>query len=101
MTGDRSPSTRAEPGGGADSAGVPWHGRSLAPQPFAGDDGEPDPALVAALAGRTPGGATAADVVAALARARVLVPVVAAPRPSEPAPAADGTAADIAADMAR
>jgi hypothetical protein len=33
-----------------DSAGVPWAGRSLAAQPFAGDDGSADPALTAALA---------------------------------------------------
>lgn len=53
-------------------------GRALPPpSPFAGDDGAADPALAAALgacAGR-PG--VVADVVAALALARVLVPVVA------------------------
>jgi hypothetical protein len=60
--------------GGPDSAGVPWAGRTLAAQPFTGDDGRADPALAAALAG---GGERAlAD---ALAGARVLVPVVALP----------------------
>lgn len=33
-----------------DSAGVPWAGRTLHAHPFAGDTGEPDPALLAALA---------------------------------------------------
>ncbi len=35
--------------GATDSAGVPWAGRDLRSQPFAGDDGAADPALVAAL----------------------------------------------------
>jgi hypothetical protein len=60
--------------GGPGSAGVAWAGRTLASQPFTGDDGRADPALAAALAG---GGEQAlAD---ALAGARVLVPVVALP----------------------
>jgi hypothetical protein len=61
-------------GGGraADSAGVPWAGRTLTAQPFAGDDGSRDPALAAALAG-----GSLADVVRAWAPSRVLVPVVA------------------------
>ncbi len=82
--------------GGADSAGVPWAGRTLTPQPFAGDRGEADPALARALAwasGSRPAGAdrpgageeacedaavgAAEDVAAALAAARLLVPVVA------------------------
>lgn len=36
-------------GGPADSAGVPWGGRELHPNPFAGDTGQADPALRAAL----------------------------------------------------
>ena len=52
-------------------------GRALPPtSPFAGDDGAPDPALVAALRG-VPGGPRTARVVEALAHARVLVPVLA------------------------
>jgi hypothetical protein len=48
------------------------------PQPLApGDDGSPDPAVVSALADFQAGTATAADVVAALGQARLLVPVVA------------------------
>ena len=55
----------------ADSAGVPWAGRTLVEQPFAGDDGTTDPALAAALTG-----GTLADVVRAWAPSRALVPVV-------------------------
>lgn len=36
-------------GGPADSAGVPWGGRELHSNPFAGDTGEADPALLEAL----------------------------------------------------
>lgn len=44
---------------------------------FAGDDGAPDPALRAALAARAEGRGTSGEVLALLAGARVLVPVVA------------------------
>ncbi len=48
------------------------------PQPLApGDDGSSDPAVVSALRAFQAGTVTAADVVAALGRARLLVPVVA------------------------
>ena len=40
---------RGAVGGPADSAGVPWGGRELHPNPFAGDSGEADPALRGAL----------------------------------------------------
>jgi hypothetical protein len=56
----------------ADSAGVPWTGRTLTGQPFAGDDGACDPALAAALAA-----GPIAAVVRAWAPSRALVPVVA------------------------
>jgi len=77
----------------ADSAGVPWAGRSLTPQPFAGDDGSPDPALAAALAG----GSALADVVRAWAPTRALVPVVAVLGEGEDLVAVAG---DKSADMA-
>lgn len=49
----------------------------LIPDPgFAGDSGEPDPALTSALAAYA-GGASSADVLLALQDARLLVPVVA------------------------
>lgn len=44
---------------------------------FAGDDGSPDPLLAAALGAFGAGAGSLPDVVAALARARVLVPVLA------------------------
>lgn len=47
------------------------------PSPFAGDDGTADPALVEVLARHAAGRAPLADVVAALAPTRVLVPVLA------------------------
>lgn len=53
-------------------------GRELPPSsPFAGDDGSADPALTATLTRYADGGAELADVVAALAPTRVLVPVLA------------------------
>ncbi len=53
-------------------------GRALPPtSPFAGDDGACDPALAAVLARYATDDATLADVVAALAPTRVLVPVLA------------------------
>ncbi len=82
-------------GPGADSAGVPWAGRTLTPQPFAGDDGGTDPALAAALAAADPEGAATA-----LLAARVFVPVVAVlgdgPAPIGP----HGRPVDKSADMA-
>jgi hypothetical protein len=84
-----------EPGSPADSAGVHWAGRTLAPQPFAGDDGMTDPALARALAT-----GDVEQVAAALVPARVLVPVVAVlgdgPAPVRP----HGRPADAGADMA-
>jgi len=79
-------------GGAADSAGVPWAGRTLTAQPFAGDDGGRDPALAAALAG-----GSLADVVRAWAPSRALVPVVAVLGEGEGLVAAEG---DKSADMA-
>ena len=72
-------SVRAGAEGPADSAGVPWGGRSLRENPFAGDDGSADPALAAALAayGKQPSTTTMQQVVDALGTARVLVPVLA------------------------
>lgn len=55
----------------ADSAGLPWSGREVTDTGFGTDDGSADPALRAALS------ADETTWMAALATARVLVPVVA------------------------
>ncbi len=92
-------SARGVPGGDADSAGVPWQGRELGAHPFAGDPGGSDPALVAALAAfRTGAVGAEAAVVAALAGARVMVPVVAAP--AELGSGAGGLPTDVIAELA-
>jgi len=66
------PNPQLNPDPHADSAGVPWSGRTLTAQPFPGDDGSADPRLVAALAGDD-----LAEIVAAWAPTRSLVPIVA------------------------
>lgn len=65
--------------GTGDSGGVPWRGRTLSEPAFAGDDGTADPQLLEALRRHRGHDATEADVVAALAGTRVLVPVLAVP----------------------
>jgi len=93
-----SPSLRPDAGrAAADSAGVPWAGRSLPRGDFAGDDGTADPALRQALDDRAAEATDDAAVVRALGSARVLVPVVAV-RVDE-AGTAHGTS-DKQADMA-
>lgn len=79
--------------GPADSAGIPWGGRELPVGGFAGDTGEADSALMAALHS---GGE--ADVMASLARARLLVPVKAVA--AETVEGEHGHTADKEADMA-
>jgi hypothetical protein len=64
---------------GSDSAGTPFTGRTLPPGGFAGDDGRPDPSLLAALGRWRDAPGTEPDVVAALAAARLFVAVVALP----------------------
>lgn len=61
----------------ADSAGVPWEGRSFTPNPHAGDDGSADPALLSALEAFHAGDADARGVVEAYRTARLLIPLVA------------------------
>lgn len=61
----------------ADSAGVPWEGRTFRPNPAAGDDGSADPRLLAALEGFREGSGDQVSVVDALREARVLAPLVA------------------------
>jgi hypothetical protein len=87
----------------ADSAGVPWAGRTLAGQPFAGDDGTTDAELRTALAGWQAAETTAAliAVVRAWAPTRVLVPIVAVlGEDDDLSAAADHGQGDKSADMA-
>jgi len=103
-------SPAAEPPGSAlppreasDSAGVPWAGRTLTGQPFAGDDGTTDAGLLAALTGWRETGDAAAltDVVRAWAPTRVLVPIVAVlGEGDEVRAAAEHGQGDKSADMA-
>ncbi|WP_432395784.1 SseB family protein [Pseudarthrobacter sp. L19] len=69
-------------GGATDSAGQPWEGRSLAGDGatvhnFEDDDGAADAGYLAAVAALAGGTGDEAGVVAALATARVFVPIVA------------------------
>lgn len=90
-------------GGAADSAGQPWAGRSLSGDDarihnFEDDDGAADPGYLAALAALATGGGDEAAVVAALATARVFVPILATL--AAEAEGAGGLQADKQADMA-
>lgn len=60
-----------------DSAGVPWEGRSFDANPHADDDGSADPALADALAAFRAGDGSQQQVVDAVRRARLLIPLVA------------------------
>ena len=73
--------------GATDSGGHSFEGRTLSGSDFAGDDGSIDPALAAAL--EQPGDDRA--LMAALATARLLVPIVAAPAEGSP-PGSDANA---------
>lgn len=61
----------------ADSAGVPWEGRSFQENPHAADDGTADPALLAALLRFRAGEGSQSEVVDAFRSARVLIPLIA------------------------
>jgi len=61
----------------ADSAGVPWEGRSFRPNPHAADDGSADAALLDALTAFRAGEAGQDAVVEAYRHARLLIPLVA------------------------
>ena len=82
------------PGGGpADSAGVPWGGRTLPYGGFEGDDGSRPSALEQALTGGDD-----RALVDALRGCRLLVPVAAVP--AETGEGVDGLMADKETDMA-
>lgn len=62
---------------GADSAGVPWEGRSFEPNRHAADDGSADPRLLAALLSFREGTGDQLEVVEAYRSARLLIPLIA------------------------
>lgn len=72
-----SPDTDPHHGRPADSAGVPWEGRSFQANPHSGDDGSADPALLAALTAFHAGEGAATAVVDAYRTARLLIPLIA------------------------
>ena len=61
----------------ADSAGVPWEGRSFDANPFANDDGSASPELIQALAEFHANPADPRAVFAAFAKSRLLIPLLA------------------------
>ncbi|WP_374968813.1 SseB family protein [Terrabacter sp. BE26] len=84
----------------ADSAGQAWEGKTIPSHGFAGDTGEADPGLVAALvaAHETPADDAELAVMERVAQARWLVPVVAvATEVDESGPHAADTRSDMAA----
>jgi hypothetical protein len=89
-------------GGSTDTAGQPWQGRELSGDnpyhSFGNDDGGVDPGVTAAREALAEGSGNEAAVVAALATARVFVPVVARLTAGEAH--ADGLVSDKEADMA-
>ncbi|WP_157002570.1 SseB family protein [Agromyces laixinhei] len=88
-------------GDAADSAGVPWAGRSFQPNTHAADDGRAPEALVAALDAFRSGEAGQAPVVAEFARSRLLIPLLAElgdPSADEGEP--DGSTAVVAHGLA-
>ena len=88
------------PSRAADSAGMPWAGRTLPGNGFGGDDGLADTALVAALEGRAAHPCAEHDrgLATAAACARWIVPIVAAP--TELAEGGHGLAEEKSTDMA-
>lgn len=61
----------------ADSAGVPWQGRSFGEHPPSADDGSAPPQLTAALERFRAGGCSTLDVIEAIRVSRLLIPLVA------------------------
>lgn len=80
-----------------DSAGVPWEGRQLEPNPHAGDVGSADPKLITALNNFQSQTAGPEAVVEAIKTARLLVPLVA--QLGESAMGAHGQTVDKSADL--
>ena len=82
----------------ADSAGVPWAGRSFEPNSGVGDNGEADQGLVTSIRALASGAGSTEQVVAALSVARVLIPLLA--ELGESGEGAHGQTVDKSADLA-
>jgi hypothetical protein len=80
-----------------DSAGVPWAGRSFDVNPFSGDNGEADPALVDAISNFQGGRIGSDQVLVAIGQARLLIPLVASL--GETGEGAHGHQVDKSADL--
>lgn len=81
----------------ADSAGVPWEGRSFDSNPFADDDGSANPQLIAALAEFRANPADPREVFRAFAASRLLIPLLA--DLGESGEGAHGQTVDKSADL--
>ncbi|MEN9962873.1 MAG: hypothetical protein RIS66_1286 [Actinomycetota bacterium] len=81
----------------ADSAGVPWEGRSFDANPFADDDGSADPALIEALAEFRANPTDPREVFKAFAASRLLIPLLA--DLGESGEGAHGQTVDKSADL--
>ena len=81
----------------ADSAGVPWEGRSFESNPFSNDDGAADPALMAALAEFRLNNGDPREVFRAFSRSRLLIPLLA--HLGESGEGAHGQTVDKSADL--
>lgn len=88
--------TGHRPAAGHDTGGVPWSGRTLTGTGFDGDQGAADPRL-AALLGRPDQDRDERELVAALATARLIVPIVAVPSEVDES---SGIPVDAVSDMA-
>ena len=83
-----------DPADGHDTAGVPWRGRTLTGTGFDGDTGEADTALAALLAAPD---TDPVELVDAVSRARLVVPIVAVPGDIDDS---SGIPVDATSDMA-
>ena len=69
--------SETEPSKFTDSAGVPWAGRSFDINPYSGDNGEADANLIEATSKFQSGQVGSDEVLRAIAKARLLIPLVA------------------------
>jgi len=80
-----------------DSAGVPWEGRSFDINPYSGDNGEADPELIRAISEFQSGNCGPEEVLKALGKARLLIPLIA--NLGESGEGAHGQQVDKSADL--